>query len=133
MADLSERASHLGLNEHVINLLSKLFIQFHEIEAVTIFGSRGRGDFQLHSDLDLAVFAPTMMDETFVHLWNMARDLPIPFQVDVVLFHWIDIPAFRHNILADGVELWVSGKIGADADNLHGGLLLLTGCVETPV
>jgi len=38
------------------------------------------------SDIDLAVFAPSMSEEEFSALWNEIDELPILFKID--LLHW---------------------------------------------
>jgi predicted nucleotidyltransferase len=53
---------------------------------VLIFGSRAKGGFRDGSDIDLAVFAPSMVDSRFTQLWQAIDDLPLVFNVD--LLNW---------------------------------------------
>ncbi|MBY0578535.1 MAG: nucleotidyltransferase domain-containing protein [Burkholderiales bacterium] len=41
-----------------------------------IFGSRAKGTFKNGSDIDLAVFAPTLSEQNFIRLWNELDALP---------------------------------------------------------
>jgi proline iminopeptidase len=79
-----------------------VFAQFPEIDSVLIYGSRATGDFRNHSDIDLAVLAPSMTERDFSRLWNALDDLPILFKLDVVQFEQVTNPALKQNILAHG-------------------------------
>jgi len=75
-----------GLSPAILGDLRRVFAAYPEIEQVLIFGSRAKGNFRDGSDIDLAVFAPTMNEAAFTRLWNKLDALPILFKMDVL--HW---------------------------------------------
>ena len=83
-----------------------MFAQFPEIDSVLIYGSRATGDFRNHSDIDLAVLAPSMTERDFSRLWNALDDLPILFKLDVVQLEQVTNPALKQNILLHGKTLY---------------------------
>ena len=91
-----------GLSEAIMEDLCRVFRRFPEIERVLVYGSRGRGDFKPHSDIDLAIIAPTMTRQRFTKLWSALEDLPIVFRLDVV--HWDSVgnPRLKEQILREG-------------------------------
>ncbi|MBI4937549.1 MAG: nucleotidyltransferase domain-containing protein [Nitrosomonadales bacterium] len=75
-----------GLSDSILGDLRRVFSAYPEIERVLIFGSRAKGAFKDGSDIDLAVFAPTMSDQRFTRLWGELDGLPLVFKMDVL--HW---------------------------------------------
>lgn len=75
-----------GLSDSILGDLRRVFSAYPEIERVLIFGSRAKGVFKDGSDIDLAVFAPTMSDQRFTLLWGELDGLPLLFKMDVL--HW---------------------------------------------
>ena len=94
---------------------------------VLLYGSRARGDHDRWRDVDLAVVldggAPggnarsAMNDRLADHSWNITVDTDYRFQV-VAFVTWEDDlshpekranPFFYRNVLADGVELTLTG------------------------
>jgi proline iminopeptidase len=75
-----------GLAPAIVADFHRIFRHYSEIERVLIFGSRAKNTYKDSSDIDLAVIAPTMTDNTFAQLWNAIDDLPLVFKVD--LLHW---------------------------------------------
>ena len=57
---------------------------FPDVNYVILYGSRARGDEGPGSDIDLAIDASDMSDQTFALLWNALDDLLIIFSMDVV-------------------------------------------------
>jgi proline iminopeptidase len=98
-------AEDFGLSENIRASLRQVFAQYPAIDKVLVYGSRGRGDFQAHSDIDLAILAPKMTDREFSSLWNALDDLPILFRLDVVHWDRATNAALKENIIADGVAL----------------------------
>jgi proline iminopeptidase len=103
MADI---ALPFGLSENIRNSLRQAFARFHEIDSVLMYGSRATGTFRPHSDIDLAVVAPTMTEREFSRLWTTLDDLPILFRLDVVLWDQLTNPTLKQNILEDGVVFY---------------------------
>lgn len=102
----SDKHFLFGLSAQIVNSLCDVFTAFSEIDSVLIYGSRATGHFRNHSDIDLAVLAPSMTERDFSRLWNALDDLPILFKLDVVHFEQVTNPALKNNILAHGKTLY---------------------------
>jgi len=94
-----------GLAPEILADLRRTFARHAEVERVLIFGSRAKGHFKDGSDIDLAVFAPTMSEEAFTRLWQEVNGLPMIFKVD--LLHWDTLgdERIKSSILASGKPL----------------------------
>ncbi len=101
-----ETLTSYGLSEAILEDLRRVFRRFPEIQRVLVYGSRGRGDFQPHSDIDLAVVAPDMTRQRFTELWSALEDLPLIFRLDVV--HWDRLANHRlkQRIQREGREIY---------------------------
>jgi proline iminopeptidase len=75
-----------GLAERHYRAIVHVFRRYPNIERVLIFGSRAKGTDKPYSDIDLAVFAPSMDDREFSRLWNELDALELVFKLDVL--HW---------------------------------------------
>ena len=75
-----------GLADEILDDLRRVFARHPTIEEVRLFGSRAKGMHRPGSDIDLAVFAPSMSEEEFSALWTEIDELPILFKID--LLHW---------------------------------------------
>lgn len=91
-----------GLSASVLNDLRATFAAYPEIEQVLIFGSRAKGTFKDGSDIDLAVFAPTMSTTRFTELWNRLDTLPLIFKLNVLHWHTLGNERLREKIAAEG-------------------------------
>jgi proline iminopeptidase len=91
-----------GLSDEIRETFQRVFDGFPEIEQVPILGSRAKGGFRDGSDIDLAVFAPSMVDCRFTQLWQAIDDLPLVFKVE--LLHWDRLAnnALCERIVLDG-------------------------------
>lgn len=54
---------YLNLDETIINEIIKICKKHENIEKVLIFGSRARGDNDLKSDIDLAIYSQQSLTE----------------------------------------------------------------------
>ena len=91
-----------GLSARVLNDLRAAFAAYPEIEQVLIFGSRAKGTFKDGSDIDLAVFAPTMSATRFAELWDRLDALPLVFKLDVLHWHTLGNDRLKEKITVEG-------------------------------
>lgn len=96
-----------GLSDRILGDLRRVFSAYPEIERVLIFGSRAKGTFKDGSDIDLAVFAPTMSEQCFTRLWNELDGLPLLFRMDVL--HWDKLAneRLKSKVSGEGKVLYV--------------------------
>ena len=97
--------TRFGLSEHILDQIVQTISQFPEVVSASIYGSRARGDYREGSDIDLAVFSPTMDFEGFARLNTVLMELPIAFAMDIVHVDAVADPALRECILRDGVTI----------------------------
>ena len=64
-----------GLSNRITDLLRTEVHRFPEVRAVYLYGSRARGDCSPQSDIDIAIDAPGLTQQTFAQLWS-AISLP---------------------------------------------------------
>jgi predicted nucleotidyltransferase len=95
--------TRLGVDEHWLDLLDQTLKQ-HGVQKAAIFGSRARGDFKDHSDIDLAVWAPQLSPEAFARLAWDVDDLPMVFKIDLVRMDSLEDNNLRNQVLRDGVN-----------------------------
>lgn len=79
-----------GLSAAAHEHLLGVFSAFPEIEAVYLYGSRARGDFKPHSDIDLAVQAPDITPVRRANCIQAVEALPLLFPIDIVWLGNID-------------------------------------------
>lgn len=76
-----------------------------EVDSVTLFGSRARGDFEPRSDVDLAVDAPGLSVREWLELTRLAEECQTLLSIDLVRLD--EAPAgLRRRILEEGVVLF---------------------------
>ena len=97
-----------GLSSAVIDSLRDLFANYRSIEKVLIFGSRAKGTAKSASDIDLAVFAPSMSAQEFTQLWSELDNLPLVFKLDVLHWDRLDNKELKAKILAEGDTFYFS-------------------------
>ncbi|TPW18051.1 MAG: prolyl aminopeptidase [Halothiobacillaceae bacterium] len=97
-----------GLSTTILSDLQRVFSAYPEIDKVVIFGSRAKGTFKNGSDIDLAVFAPTLSDQRFTQLWDELDALPLVFKMD--LLHWdrLSNQRLKEKISVEGALLYSS-------------------------
>ncbi|MBF0110064.1 MAG: nucleotidyltransferase domain-containing protein [Magnetococcales bacterium] len=94
-----------GLSVREIALMRTVFRQVPEIREVIVFGSRAKGNFRPHSDVDLALVG--MADGLSAEAVAEALDqLPIPYTFDVKAFDGIRYPPLLEHIRRVGVPIY---------------------------
>lgn len=96
-----------GLAPPIVQSIQEIFARYPAIEQVQLFGSRASGSYRDSSDIDLAIFAPTLTDREFALLWNAVDDLPLAFKVDLLHYDRLSNAALRQKILVEGVKFEV--------------------------
>ena len=94
-----------GVSDAIWRQILDTCAQFPEVERVILYGSRARGDDGVGSDIDLAIDAPNMLNQTFALLWNALDDLPIIFSMDVVHLQSLKNTHLLQAIRKEGIVL----------------------------
>ena len=76
--------SDFGLDPAILDDIKNVLGQFPEVLSAGIYGSRAKGTYKDSSDIDLAVHAPNMPDQSFARLSFELNELSLIFKMDVV-------------------------------------------------
>ena len=79
-----------GLDLHVIKKLLNVFSHYPEIQTVTLYGSRAKGNFTPSSDIDLCLTAPDLTYSQFIKATTELDDRLLPYNIDLSLRHHIE-------------------------------------------
>ena len=94
-----------GLSERVTDLLRAEVRRFPEVRAAYLYGSRARGDYKPQSDIDIAIDAPSMTQQSFAQLWSAIDALPIAFPLDCVWLQALPESRLKVQVERDGMVL----------------------------
>lgn len=84
----------------ILGVLKKI-LETHYSGSVFVFGSRARGDFRPHSDLDLLFeLTPVLSLKTQLQLQDAFQESDLPYKVDVVSIQNL-LPEYRDGVLKD--------------------------------
>lgn len=95
----------LNLPDHVLGSFARIFSGF-PIQKVYIFGSRARGTHSSVSDIDVAVFAPSMDHVQMNVLRDALDEIDTILRIDVVHVEHADNPVLIEYIEREGIQLY---------------------------
>lgn len=95
-----------GLSDSTIIKINSVFAQYPEIDRVTLFGSRAKGNYRPGSDIDLVIFGAKTRFEQLLEIENALDDLLLPWKFDVVLLQHIDNPELIDHINRVGLVFY---------------------------
>jgi predicted nucleotidyltransferase len=82
--------NEFGLREKDLEFMFNLFKQHSEIERVLLYGSRAYGNYELGSDVDLALAGKNITPQIVNHIhYILEEESPTPLWFDVVHFNAI--------------------------------------------
>ena len=93
--------NQFGLTDKYIRLIQSVFWVYPEIETAWIYGSRARGDEKKFSDADLAIDVRGLDYAQYVEILARLRDLPIPYEIDLVNLADLKNAELKKNILRE--------------------------------
>jgi predicted nucleotidyltransferase len=81
------------------------------VEAIILYGSRARGNFQKKSDIDLAIVCPEASDEEWFTISDIIDEADTLLKIDCVRFDKLsDDDSFKKEIIKDGKYLYKKEK-----------------------
>ena len=92
-----------GLSAFVTDGITEVLRSEPRLKKVRVFGSRAKGTSRPSSDVDLALFAPSLDFDGFLDLRAKLDDLPCVFSLDTVHFDALENDRLKEAILRDGV------------------------------
>lgn len=94
-----------GLPPAALQSLLEVLAQYPEINSVTLFGSRAKGNWLPGSDIDLCLDAPGLSMARRLELENRLDDLLLPWRIDLLLRHEIENDALLAHVARIGIRL----------------------------
>lgn len=82
--------TNTGLDASSIEKMHNVFVNYPEIQAITLYGSRAKGNYTPGSDIDLCLTAPNLTYKQFIKISTELDDLLLPFSIDLSLRHHIE-------------------------------------------
>ena len=96
-----------GLLQRDMDYIKECILEFPEIEAVIIFGSRAIGNYKKGSDVDLAIIGKEASRDTIIKLSDGLNErYPLPYFFDVLDYKEIDNDKLKEHIDSEGKMLF---------------------------
>ncbi len=96
-----------GLPTQVVQAIQLVLLQYPQVRAAVLYGSRAKGNFREGSDIDLTLKTdPTADTALLLQIENQLDELNTPYQFDLSLFHHITNPALIEHINRVGVNFY---------------------------
>lgn len=91
-----------GLDDWSLSQLTAMVKRFPQIDKVVIYGSRANGAFKNYSDIDLAIYAPSMTDEQFAAFFVAIESLPLLYKFDILRMETLRNASLHQKIETEG-------------------------------
>jgi len=78
-----------GLSEQTVDRIRSVLEKCTGIEKAILFGSRAKGNFKPHSDIDLTLVGPALGTGDLLKIAGKLDDLLLPYKIDLSLIHEI--------------------------------------------
>ncbi|MCL4521354.1 MAG: nucleotidyltransferase domain-containing protein [Firmicutes bacterium] len=91
-----------GLSETTVRTIHAIFQQHPDIEQVIIYGSRAKGNYKPGSDIDLTLIGDALTHADLLRIMHEIVESPIPYLVDLSIFHDVGDLAVREHIQRRG-------------------------------
>jgi len=99
-----------GLESKVISRIQDVMSSFTEIEKVTLFGSRAKGNYRPGSDIDLTLIGDDIDLKILNQLLLKLDELMLPYTFDISIFKQITNLEFIEHINRVGIDFYVRKK-----------------------
>jgi len=96
---------NFGLNEGYLDKIREVLRQNSKIKSASIFGSRAKGNYKPHSDVDIALYGDCDTLDIERVLCEL-EELPVVYSFDLLSYNAIDNPDLREHIDRVGVEFY---------------------------
>jgi len=104
-----------GLDENIIEKITKVFENQPKVDKAFIFGSRAKGNYRADSDIDIAVKGYDLTVEDILKMSAAIEKAAIGFEVDLVDYDSIKEKALKDHVDRIGIEFynsWKNTKLG---------------------
>ncbi len=91
-----------GLSENTIASILNTFLQFPEVDEAVLYGSRAKGNYKNGSDIDITLKGAKLNLSLLAQISSRLDDLPIPYTIDLSIYHHIRNEDLRDHIARVG-------------------------------
>ncbi len=98
-----------GLKEQTIEQIISVFSRYPEVEKVTLYGSRAKGNYKNGSDIDLTFEGEGLTLSMLHKIDNDLDDLLLPYTFDLSIFKHIDNTDLIDHIKRVGIIFYEAG------------------------
>ncbi len=103
---MSNPLNSTGLPFETISEIQQVFAGFPEINRVSLYGSRAKGNFRDGSDIDLTVMDDGLSQAALLQVEGELDNLFLPYKIDLCLFHQIENKDLVEHIQRVGIEFY---------------------------
>jgi predicted nucleotidyltransferase len=87
-----------GLKDEVIRKMQAVFACFPDVERVSLYGSRAKGDYKPGSDIDLTMHGEDLTAPQLRDIAEALDDLLLPYTIDLSIFTQLEHAELRDHI-----------------------------------
>lgn len=95
-----------GLTNKTISNLCRIFAGTPSVQEAIIYGSRARGDYHHHSDIDISLRGNNITDKELTHIYFQIDDLLLPYTIDLCVISQLRNEWLKENIINEGKLLY---------------------------
>jgi predicted nucleotidyltransferase len=95
-----------GLSDKIIEGLNSVFRKHPEVEGVTIYGSRAKGNFREGSDIDITLIGSALNKDIGSKISIEIDELNTPYLFDISIFHQLNNKNLEEHIKKHGRNLY---------------------------
>jgi len=114
---------NFGLEENIIEKITRILEEQPKVDKAYIFGSRAKGNYRPDSDIDIALKGYDLTVEDVLKMSGAIDKLKIGYEVDLVDYESIKEKALRDHVDRVGMEFysrWKQHKLGDLLNIKHG-------------
>ena len=100
--------ANTGLSQEVIDKLKNVFSLFPQINRITLFGSRAKGNYRQGSDIDLVMECNQLQFDDIMNIEQKLDDLLLPYTIDLLEINNIESEELLSHIKRIGITLYES-------------------------
>ncbi len=96
-----------GIDDKNLHFIRSIFKDFNGINKVLVYGSRAKGNYSEHSDIDLVIADSNIERKTLGKILLAINDSDFPYTVDLQIMEDIKNPQLQEHIQRVGKEFYV--------------------------
>ena len=98
---------NFGLKDSVIEKIQKIFLKYHQIKKVILYGSRAKGNYKNGSDIDITLIGDHIDLTLLNKISNDIDDLLLPYSFDISIFEQLTNQDLVKHIKRIGIDFYI--------------------------